>query len=38
MEPEDRIFVKGYGFFFAKNMGKKIGENIFKEQQTQLVI
>ena len=24
----DRIFVKGYGFLsFAKNMGKKIGEN-----------
>ena len=29
VQPRDRIFVKGYGFFpFAKNMGKNIGKNI----------
>ena len=28
VQPRGRIFVKGYGFLsFAKNMGKKIGEN-----------
>ena len=31
VQPRDRIFVKGYGFFsFAKNVGKKIGKNISK--------
>ena len=31
VQPRDRIFVKGYGFLpFAKNMVKKIGENISK--------
>ena len=31
VEPRDRIFVKGYGFFsFAKIMGKYIGKNICK--------
>ena len=30
-EPRDRIFVKGYGFwFFAKNKGNKLGKNISK--------
>ena len=29
VQPRDRIFVKGYGFFsFAKNMGKNINKNI----------
>ena len=28
----DRIFMKGYGFFFfVKNMGKKLGKNIMKK-------
>ena len=31
IEPEDWIFVKGYGFLlFAENMGKNIGKNIRK--------
>ena len=31
VQPRDRIFVKGYGFFsFAKNMGKNIGKNTSK--------
>ena len=31
VQPRDRIFVKGYGFFsFAINMGKNIGKNIIK--------
>ena len=31
VQVRDRIFVKGYGFLsYAKNMGKKIGENISK--------
>ena len=31
VQPNDRIFVKGYGFSsFVKNMGKNIGENISK--------
>ena len=31
VQPRDRIFVKGYGFFtFAKNLGKNIGINISK--------
>ena len=30
VQPSDRIFVKGYGYLsFAKNMGRKIGINIF---------
>ena len=30
-QPRDRIFVKGCGFLpFAKNMGKKLSENISK--------
>ena len=29
VQPRDRIFVKGYGFWsFAKNMGKNIGKNV----------
>ena len=29
VQPRDRIFVKGYGFFsFAKNMGKNTGKNL----------
>ena len=32
VQPRDRIFVKGYGFFsFAKNMVKNIGKNISKD-------
>ena len=32
VQPRDRIFVKGYGFFsFAKNMGKNIGKNTSKK-------
>ena len=31
VQPRDRIFVRGYGFFsFAKNMDKKIAKNISK--------
>ena len=31
IQPRDRIFVKGYGFFsFGKNMGRSIGKNISK--------
>ena len=31
VQPNDRIFVKGYEFLsFAKNMGKNIGKNISK--------
>ena len=31
VQPRDRTFVKGYGFFaFPKNMGKNIGQNISK--------
>ena len=31
VEPRDRIFVKGYGFFnFANNFNKNIGKNISK--------
>ena len=31
VQPRDRIFVKGYGFFsFAKNIGENIGTNISK--------
>ena len=31
IEPKERIFVKGYGFwYFAKSMGKNIGKNISK--------
>ena len=31
VQPRERVFVKGYGFFsFAKNMGKNISENISK--------
>ena len=31
VQPRDRIFVKGYGFFsFGKNMGKNIGKNLSK--------
>ena len=31
VEPRDQIFLKDYGFLsFAKNMGKKIGQNIRK--------
>ena len=32
VQPRDRTFVKGYGFFsFAKNMGKNLGENRSKD-------
>ena len=31
VQPEDRIFVKGYGFLsFANNMDKNIGKDISK--------
>ena len=31
VQPRERIFVKGYGFFsFAKNVGKNINKNISK--------
>ena len=31
VQPRNRIFVKGYGFFsFVKTMGKNIGKNISK--------
>ena len=31
LQPRERIFVKGYGFFsFPKNMGKNNGKNISK--------
>ena len=31
VQPRDRIFAKGYGFFsFARNMGKNVGRNIRK--------
>ena len=31
VQPRDRIFVKGYGFFsFAKNIGENIGTNTSK--------
>ena len=31
IQPRDRIFVKGYGFWsFSKNIGKNIGRNISK--------
>ena len=31
VQPRDQIFLKDYGFLsFAKNMGKKIGQNISK--------
>ena len=31
VQPRDRIYVKGYGYFtFAKNLGKNIGINISK--------
>ena len=32
VEPIDRIFAKGYGFFtFVKNMSKNIGKKIIKD-------
>ena len=31
VQPQDRIFVKGYEFLsFAKNMGRNIGKNMIK--------
>ena len=31
VQPRNKIFVKGYGFFsFSKTMGKSIGKNISK--------
>ena len=31
IQPRERIFVRGYGFFsFGKSMGKNIGKNICK--------
>ena len=31
VQPNGRIFVKGYGFLsFARNMGKNVGKNISK--------
>ena len=31
VQPRDRIFVKGYGFFsFSENMGRNVRENISK--------
>ena len=44
VQPRDRIFVKGYGFFpFAKNTGKNIGKNKSKNlsgkyDQTSLIM
>ena len=44
VQPRDRIFVKGYGFFpFAKNTSKNIGKNKSKTlsgkyDQTSLII
>ena len=40
IEPKDRIYVKGYGFFsFVKNMGKnlssKYGQNFLTVQKNQ---
>ena len=38
-QPEDRIFVKGYGFFsIAKNMVKNIDENISKKLSGEYII
>ena len=38
VQPRDRIFVKGYGFFsFTKNMGKNTGKNLnYKYSQKRL--
>ena len=36
VEPIDRIFAKGYGFFtFVKNMSKNIGKKIIKDLNSQ---
>ena len=36
--PEDRIFLKGYGFlYFATNMSKSIGKNISDKYSQKLL-
>ena len=38
IEPEYRIFVKGYGFLsFAKNMGKNISKNLTGKHSQKLL-
>ena len=38
-QPKDRIFAKDYGLlYFAKNMGKNIGENIIHQKHLARVV